>query len=96
MAFFHAEQQGNIVKSFQSIFLLCCCFTNIVLADEAILSDIVKSSDTKSIEKCVAKINRNPDELLDVGKRLYLTSICYFCAGCNLEEDNGHVFGSEY
>ena len=67
-----------------------------MFADESILSDIAHSSHTKSIEKCVAKINRKPDELLDAGTRLYLTSICYFCVGCNLEEDNGHIFGSKY
>ena len=57
-----------------------------------VLSSIAKTSNMKVVERCVANVNQTPDESLDTASRLYQTSMCYFCAGCDLAADNGHLF----
>ena len=68
------------------------CSSALVSAAENVLSNIAQTSNMKVIEQCVAKVNHYPDDALDTAERLYQTSVCYFCAGCEIEADNGSIF----
>ncbi len=63
-----------------------------VHAEEDILSKIWNAEDTKLVEKCVSNINQSANEKLGAAERLYQTSMCYFCAGCDFENDQGVIF----
>ncbi len=91
MSLFCARQGTHLLKSFLiPIFISNCCVS--LASAEGIFSSITQFTNTKAIEKCVAKINRNADESLDTAARLYQTGMCYFCVGCDLDADNGHIF----
>ena len=77
------------------LFLLVCiyiCTSSIVFAAKDILSAITQPSNMKAVEQCVADVNYYQSDALDTAERLYQTSVCYICAGCDLGSDNGHMF----
>ena len=66
------------------------------MAEEHFLSAIMNGSNEKAIDQCVLEVNKNSDDNLDTATRLYLTGICYFCEGCDLEADNGEIFIAQH
>ncbi len=86
-----ATIQKIITKSLL-LFSIYICSSALVSAAENVLSNITQISNMKVIEQCVAEVNNYPDDALDTAERLYQTSVCYFCAGCEIEVDNGRIF----
>lgn len=85
--------QKCLLKATISLFCLNICInTTLAAASDNVLSSIAQITNLKNIEQCVEDVNQLPDDSLDTASRIYQTSICYFCAGCNLEADNGRIF----
>ncbi len=74
-----------------SIVIFSCAMTT-ASASEGLLSSITKASESRAIEQCVTNINKNPEETLDTATRLYETSLCYLCVGCDIGLDQGKIF----
>lgn len=90
---YFAMIQKCLLKATISLFCLNICInTTLAAASDNVLSSIAQITNLKNIEQCVEDVNQLPDDSLDTASRIYQTSICYFCAGCNLEIDNGRTF----
>lgn len=87
-----ATTEKFITKLLWLLISIYTCSSALVSAAENVLSDIAQTSNMKVIEQCVAEVNHYPDDALDTADRLYQTSVCYFCAGCEIEADNGRMF----
>jgi len=94
MKMFYATTQNYFSKSLITLIGINLLVGSLLAATsgDAVLSLIAQSTDIKNIEQCVADVNQTSDDSLDTASRIYQTSVCYFCIGCDLEVDNGQVF----
>ncbi len=94
MKMFYATTQNYFSKSLITLIGINLLVGSLLAATsgDAVLSSIAQSIDIKNIEQCVADVNQTSDDSFDTASRIYQTSVCYFCIGCDLEVDNGQVF----
>ena len=92
MDLFCATIKKFVTKSLLLLTSIYISSSTLVSAAENVLSNIAQTSNMKIIEQCVAEVNQYPDDAIDTAERLYQTSVCYFCTGCDIEADNGRMF----
>lgn len=89
------NQQISRVFLFLTTLILGFVSTSAISA-ESVLEVISDTQNSQEIDHCVLKINESADDSLSTAERLYQTGICYLCAGCDLESDNGNLFQNRF